>query len=89
MNLWPLTFQSILLSGDLNFFSVIPEVIVDVEPAARLGVADVDEQRQHLRPLLGGLHGFLHDGLGNDDWQKVRPLVQIMAIAIWIATLIL
>ena len=81
--------QNILLSGDLILFSVVPEVIFDVEPAARLGVADVDEQRQHLRPLLGGLHGVLHDGLGNDDWQEVRPLVQIMAIATRIATLIL
>ena len=75
---------------DNLIISVVPEVFVHVESAARLRVAHLDEQRQHLRPLLGlGLHRVLHDGLGNDEWQKVRPFVQIMAIAIRIATLIL
>ena len=59
-----------LLNFDLIVSGVVPEIVVDVEPAARLRVSDLDEQRQHLRPLLG-LHGVLHGHLRH-DWQKVR-----------------
>ena len=55
---------------DNLIISVVPEVFVHVESAARLRVAHLDEQRQHLRPLLG-LDGVL-DGDLRDDWQKVR-----------------